>query len=118
LPLAEQALAVTLEARFWYGVGLARRSLGMILRAQGRYPEAEASLREAVEGFRSHRVPFEVARTRLELALLAHDSGDAAEAAAQLREAYRAFQDLGAKRYAERAEQAARELSVSLALAS
>jgi class 3 adenylate cyclase/tetratricopeptide (TPR) repeat protein len=117
-PIAEQALAVTLEARFWYGVGLARRSLGMIFRAQGRHDEAATHLREAVEGFRSHRVPFEVARTRLELALLAHDSGDASEAAMQLREAYRTFQELGAQRYAERSEQIAREISVPLARAS
>ena len=118
LPIAEQAVAVTLEARFWYGLGLARRSLGMICRVLGRHDEAREHLREAVEGFRSHRVPFEVARTRLELALLAHDSGDAAEAAAQLREAHRAFQELGAHRYVERSEQAARDLSVSLARAS
>lgn len=118
LPIAEQAVAVTLEARFWYGLGLARRSLGMICRAQGRHDEALAHLHEALEGFRSHRVPFEAARTRLELALLAHDRGGASEAAAQLREAYRAFQELGAKRYVEKAEQIARDLSVSLALAS
>jgi class 3 adenylate cyclase/tetratricopeptide (TPR) repeat protein len=118
LPIAEQAVAVTLETRFWYGVGLARRSLGMICRVQERRDEAQAHLHDAVEGFRSHRVPFEVARTRLELALLAHDGGDASEAAAQLRQAHRAFQELGAQRYVERAEQVARELSVSLALAS
>ena len=90
----------------------------MICRAQGRYEEARAHLLEAVEGFRSHRVPFEVARTRLELALLAHAEGNGSEAAAQLREAHGAFQELCAQRYADRAEQVARELSVSLALAS
>ena len=81
----------------------------MICRALGRHDEAREHLQEAVEVFRSHRVPFEVARTRLELALLAHDTGDAAETAAQLRESYRAFQELCAQRYVERAEQAAQE---------
>jgi tetratricopeptide (TPR) repeat protein len=117
-PIAEQAIAVTLEARFWYGLGLAQRGLGMICRVQGRFDEARTHLREALEGFRSHRVPFEVARTRLEMALLAHAEGDALEAGTQLREAYRAFHELGAQRYVERAEQVARELSLSLARAS
>jgi class 3 adenylate cyclase/tetratricopeptide (TPR) repeat protein len=116
--LAEQALAVTRETRFWYGVGLAQRSVGMIARELGRLAEAEEHLREAVEGFRSHRVPFEVARTRLELALLAHAKGDASETAAQLREAHRAFEELGAQRYVERSEQMARELAIPLARAS
>jgi class 3 adenylate cyclase/tetratricopeptide (TPR) repeat protein len=116
--LAQQALAVTREARFWYGVGLAQRSVGMIARELGKLAEAEESLREAIEGFRAHRVPFEVARTRLELALLAHAKGDVSETAAQLREAHHNFQELGAKRYVERAEQMARELAVPLARAS
>lgn len=118
LPIAEQAVAVTLEARFWYGLGLARRSLGMICHALGRHGEAQAHLREAIEVFQAHRVPFEVARTRLELALLAHDGGDSVEAAMRLREAHGVFRELGAQRYVERAEQIARELSVSLARAS
>ncbi|HWM90071.1 MAG TPA: adenylate/guanylate cyclase domain-containing protein [Thermoanaerobaculia bacterium] len=116
--MARQALEVTQGSRFWYGAGLARRVLGRIACTLGHHAEAEDHLREALEGFRSLGVPFEVARTHLDLALLAHAREDAAETAAELSEAHRAFLDLGVPRYAERAERIARELAVPLALAS
>jgi len=115
---AREALEVTRESRFRYGVGLAQRVRGRIARMQGRFQEAEEHLYEALDGFRSLEVPFEVAQTRLDLALLAHAGNDRRETAVQLSEAHRAFVELGVPRYAERAERIARELAVPLALAS
>jgi class 3 adenylate cyclase/tetratricopeptide (TPR) repeat protein len=115
---AREALEVTGESRFRYGAGLAQRVRGRIARLQGRHKEAEDRLREALDGFLSLEVPFEVAQTRLDLALLAHAGEDRREAAVQLSEAYRAFVELGVPRYAEKAERIARELAVPLALAS
>ncbi|MFP5285562.1 MAG: ATP-binding protein, partial [Thermoanaerobaculia bacterium] len=69
---ARQALELTRESRFRYGAGLAQRVRGRIARLQERLKEAEDHLMEALDGFRSLEVPFEVAQTRLDLALLAH----------------------------------------------
>ncbi|MFL6293736.1 MAG: ATP-binding protein [Thermoanaerobaculia bacterium] len=115
---AREALEVTRESRFRYGVGLAQRVQGRIARAQGRHQEAEEHLREALEELRSLEVPFEVAQTRLDLALLAHAREDREETVAQLSEAHRAFVELGVPKYAEKAERVARELAVPLALVS
>ena len=115
---AQAALEATRGTRFWYGVGLARRILGRILRVQGHHAEAEEQLREALEGFRSLEVPFEMAHTRVDLAFLAHAQDDRSEAAVQLSEAHRVFQQLGVRIYADRTEQVARKLAVPLALAS
>jgi class 3 adenylate cyclase/tetratricopeptide (TPR) repeat protein len=109
--LAQRALDVTREARFWYGIGLAQQTLGRVAHAQGRWAEAEEHLRQAVEGFRSLQVPFEVARTRLDLASLAHARGDTAEASAQLAEARRAFVELRVPIHVQKAEGIARELA-------
>jgi tetratricopeptide (TPR) repeat protein len=115
---AREALEVTRESRFRYGAELAQRVRGRIARLQGRHEEAEDRLREALDGFRSLEVPFEVAQTRLDLALVAHAREDRREAAMQLSEAYRVFVELGVPKYAEKAERIARELAVPLALAS
>ncbi|HET9225924.1 MAG TPA: adenylate/guanylate cyclase domain-containing protein [Thermoanaerobaculia bacterium] len=116
--VARQALTVTREARFWYGVGLAQRICGRIARIQGRFAEAEERLRKALDGFRSLEVPFEEAKTRLDLAVLAHARENRGEAAVQLSEAHRTFVQLGVPQYAEKAERIAEELAVPLALAS
>jgi tetratricopeptide (TPR) repeat protein len=116
--LAEEALEVTRESGFRYGIVLANRALGQIARGRGRDSEAEDHLREALAGFQSLQVPFETARTRLDLALLAHGRGDAAQAATQLAEAHRDFVALGVPRYVERAERMACDLAVPLAPAS
>ncbi len=107
--LAAQALAVTREASFWYGVGLAQRILGEITRVQGRPGEAGEHLREALERFEALQVPFEVARTRLDLAMLAGEATP--EAASHLAEARRAFVRLNVPRYVEKVDNLARELA-------
>jgi class 3 adenylate cyclase/tetratricopeptide (TPR) repeat protein len=118
LDAAHRALEVTRESGFRYGVALAQRVRGRIAREQGRSEEAAEHLGEALEGFRSLEVPFEVAQTRFDLALLAHARGDREKASAQLLEAHRTFLELGVPRHVEKAERIARELAVPLELVS
>ncbi|HEX9944664.1 MAG TPA: adenylate/guanylate cyclase domain-containing protein [Thermoanaerobaculia bacterium] len=112
---ARRALAVTAEVRFGYGMGLAGRALGRVKRAQGDLAQARHRLEGALEEFLSLQVPFEVARTRLDLAELAHAEGNPIEAAGFLTEARRTFEELKVPAYVERASKLARELGLPLA---
>jgi class 3 adenylate cyclase/tetratricopeptide (TPR) repeat protein len=107
--LACEALAVTEGVKFRYGSGMAQRALGRIARAAGDLAEAGRWLGDALESFRAIQAPFEMARTRLDLALLA--GAGSAEAALHLGQARRLFADLGLPRYAEEAERLAGELA-------
>jgi class 3 adenylate cyclase/tetratricopeptide (TPR) repeat protein len=106
--LAEEALATTQGVKFRYGSGMAQRALGRIAQAGDR-EGARAWFEEALESFRSIQAPFEVARTRLDLALLAGSGSE--EAARQLGEARRIFAELRVPVYVERAERLAAELA-------
>ncbi|HEY0510329.1 MAG TPA: adenylate/guanylate cyclase domain-containing protein [Thermoanaerobaculia bacterium] len=112
--LARRALAATTAVEFGYGSGLARRALGRVARAQGDPAAARRWLEEAQEGFLALRVPFEVARTRLDLAELTHSEGLSTEAAGLLEEARRTFSELRVSRYAERTERMAEEMALPL----
>jgi class 3 adenylate cyclase/tetratricopeptide (TPR) repeat protein len=107
--LAQEALAVTEGVRFRYGSGMAQRALGRIARAAGDPAEARRWFGEALESFLAIQAPFEVARTRLDLALAA--GAGAEEAALQLGEARRLFAELRLPRYAAEADQLAGELA-------
>ncbi|MBW8873327.1 MAG: AAA family ATPase [Acidobacteria bacterium] len=109
--LAREALAVTGEVRFRYGSGMAQRALGRVARAAGDREEAEKWLQEALESFRAIEASFEVARTRLDLALLAGAGSEAA--AGQLGEARRLFAELGLPVYVERTDRLAGELAAA-----
>ncbi|HVG09676.1 MAG TPA: adenylate/guanylate cyclase domain-containing protein [Thermoanaerobaculia bacterium] len=104
---ALRAIEVTGEVRFWYGLALAHRALGRVLVAGADHEGAAEHFRQALKGFADLQVPFEVARTRLNLALLARDLDDAEEAGRELAEAYRVFSQLRTPRYMERVEQLA-----------
>ncbi|MFL6193861.1 MAG: adenylate/guanylate cyclase domain-containing protein [Thermoanaerobaculia bacterium] len=109
---ARRALAVTLEVRFGYGAGLARRSLGRVLRVRRDLAQARTYLQGAVDDFLNLQVPFEVARTRLDLAELAHAEGDLAGAAELLDQVRNAFEDLKVPRYLEQASRIAERLAI------
>jgi hypothetical protein len=57
---------------------------------------------------------FEVARTRLDLAALAHARGQSTACAEHLAEAHREFQALAVPRWVERAEACARDWGIVL----
>ncbi len=89
--------------------------MGRIAAAAGDSDEAEARLEEALEGFLELQVPFEVARTRLDLAKLAHAGGRKHEAVEQLRQARAVFLALKVPRYAEQAKALADRMGVAFA---
>jgi class 3 adenylate cyclase/tetratricopeptide (TPR) repeat protein len=115
---ALEALAITREAKFLYGVGLAQRALGRIARGSGDLAAAGAPLREALETFTALEVPFEVARTHLDLAELAHARGEPAGAAREIDLARRLFTELGFLPYGERLVRLSAELTQPLPLAA
>lgn len=110
--LGQQALVVTQQANFLLGVGLARRALGRVSLGEGDPATAKSHLEEALGIFTSLEVPFEAARTRLDLVRWAHHSGKRELALATLRQAHRSFTELGAARYVERAGAMAERLGL------
>jgi class 3 adenylate cyclase/tetratricopeptide (TPR) repeat protein len=110
--LGLQALKITEEAQFRYGVGLAQRALGRMARGSRDLPAAEARLREALTTFATLEVPFEVARTHLDLAELAHAQGTPVVAAREIDLAHRGFAELGLRRHQERAARLSAELAL------
>jgi class 3 adenylate cyclase/tetratricopeptide (TPR) repeat protein len=109
LGLAREALAATEAVQFHYGSGMAQRVLGRIARAAGDREAAATWLQKALETFLTLEAPFEVARTRLDLTLLAGACSEAA--AGQLGEARRLFAELELPVYVEKAERLAVELA-------
>ena len=80
----------TLAGKAW-----AERTLGRIALERGAVAEADARLAIALDVFSRIPVPFEAARTRLDLAGVAHHRGDDATATAHLARAAEAFVRLG-----------------------
>ncbi|HSG39949.1 MAG TPA: hypothetical protein VLE27_09960, partial [Thermoanaerobaculia bacterium] len=113
--VAQEALAASEGSNFRYGVGFAQRTLGRIAFQAADYTEAKTWLDRALESFRAIEALFEIGRTHLDLALLAHVEGDCQEASLQLGGAYRLFVELRVPKYVEKAEGLAGELEVSLA---
>jgi class 3 adenylate cyclase/tetratricopeptide (TPR) repeat protein len=111
--MARQALAVTSEVKFGYGIGLAQRALGCVARERRDRGGARRRLEEAMAQFQMLRVPFEVARTQLALAALARCEERNDEAAERLAEARNTFAELGVTRYVERADQMIGELPLT-----
>jgi tetratricopeptide (TPR) repeat protein len=112
--LARQALAVTSEVKFGYGIGLALRALGSVALERKDCVEARQRLEAASAQFEMLRVSFEVARTQLELVALARSEGRIDEAVERLAQARNTFIELGVPRYVERADQMNVELSLPL----
>jgi tetratricopeptide (TPR) repeat protein len=114
--LAEESLTLLPPARFPYSSWSTERTLGRIARAEGALGEADARLARALAGFEAVEAAFEAARTRLDLADVAHARGEAEAAAGHLAAARRAFIRLEVPRYVERAAAFARRLGVILPL--
>ncbi|MBI4640602.1 MAG: tetratricopeptide repeat protein, partial [Candidatus Tectomicrobia bacterium] len=112
--LALQALEITRTTKFWYAVGLAQRTLGRIALTRAALPEAETSLKEALGTFTSIEARFELGRTHLDFARLAHAQDDREVLTTHLTKAHFLFRALQVPKYVERAEQLAREFGVPL----
>ncbi len=99
----ERGLQVAMGAEYWYAVGCAHRVVGRIMRDWGRADEARRTFELAVTTFERSGAVFEGARTRLELAEVAHQLGDRRRARGELTAAARAFRALNERAYRDRA---------------
>ena len=110
---ARRALHVAMEARVHVAAGWARLVLGRIANDAGGHGEAEEHLRQALDTFASIHSRYEMARTRLDLAVALHGRGDAEGARTSLVEALDVFSKLDVPVYVRRAEALARDLGLS-----
>jgi DNA-binding NtrC family response regulator/tetratricopeptide (TPR) repeat protein len=114
LELASQGLELARATGTLEGIGWAERTLGHIAQARGALGDAEDHLREALRAFEVVEAAFEVARTRFDLAALAHVRGNPEGTGAYLGEARRRFGTLGLPRWVEQVDERARDWGVSL----
>ena len=88
---------------------MGRRARSATSRRRGARSATRTTIsREALRAFEAVEAEFEIARTRLDLAELAHARGDASATAAHLAEAARRFRALGVPRWVERVEERVR----------
>jgi tetratricopeptide (TPR) repeat protein len=99
----ERLLRLAEETRLAWGTAGAWRVLGNVARATGDAAASAARLTRALELFEAVPAPFEVARTRLDLAALALAGGGDPRARDWLVEAERVFRAAGAPAHAARA---------------
>ncbi len=112
--LALKALERSTELKVLLGIGLSKRAVGQIAQAQDDLAEAETHLIEALQTFASTGARFELGRTHLDLAALAHAEGNREARATHLKEAHDLFTALRVPKYVERAEQLSRQFGGSL----
>jgi tetratricopeptide (TPR) repeat protein len=110
---AREALGVARETGALFSTALALRELGRITLATSEADEAGSRLAEAVQVFSAMGARHEVARTRLDLARVAHAAGDSAAVTAHLRAARTTFEALAVPRYVELTDKLASELGVA-----
>lgn len=113
--LAADGLHLTRDVGFSYGIGIAQRLLGRLLQASETYAEAETCLKDALQTFTEMQARFEIGRTQLALAELAHVWQQPEVARQHLQTAYHLFRSLEIARYTEQCVQRARAYGTSLA---
>jgi len=109
---AAHARAANLEIRAAWGAALATQTLGRIALARNELREAAKYLETASEMFTATSARFDLARTALERAKVAHACGQRADATARLQEAREGFRAVKAPRHLERTEHLARALGI------
>lgn len=111
---ALRAVELARQVGHWYAVGWAERVLGRLAAGAGAVADAESYLKGALRTLSSVGARFEVARTRLDLAELAHTTGDHALVVEHLRAAHREFRELRVRKYLTQTARVARALNVHL----
>jgi class 3 adenylate cyclase/tetratricopeptide (TPR) repeat protein len=112
--LAQQGLSIARKVNFLYGVGVAQRVLGRAAQTRGALVEAGTSLQEALQTFTIMQARFEVGRTHLALAQLAHRQENQGAATQYLQAAHDLFRAVQVPRYLERTLQCARAFGLCL----
>jgi tetratricopeptide (TPR) repeat protein len=98
-----KALDVSTDIQFLLGVGLSKQVLGRIACAQGDMSEATRNFDDAIVNFGLIGARFELARTHLDLAMLAQSEGDGNGLRKQARQAEELFSALQVPKYVDRA---------------
>jgi DNA-binding SARP family transcriptional activator len=111
--LAVEVLALSRMLDTRTAGALAERALGRIAIDQGAVGEAETRLAAALEVFSSVPVPFEAARTHLDLVETAHWRDDAVSATAHLEQAAGGFARLRLPTWFARTTELARQLGLA-----
>ena len=112
--LASQALDISQDIKYWYGVGVAQHTLGRIALSEGSLADAERFLHEAQQTFATIQCRYWVARNHLDQAALAHAQVNPEAAASHLQEAKALFTALELPKFIKRAEDIAAEYRVPL----
>jgi tetratricopeptide (TPR) repeat protein len=110
--VASHVLESCTDVKYLVGIGWAHQVLGRVAQAQGSLAEAERQLADALEALDLVQARFEMGRTNLFQASLAHAQGRDDEAAAHASEARSLFKKLRVPRCLERAEQLGGELAL------
>jgi transcriptional regulator with AAA-type ATPase domain/predicted ATPase len=108
--LAGEGLSLTRETRYMLAVGWGQRLLGRIDQASGRLAEADGCLHQAGETFAAIDARFELARTHLDRARLAHRRSQDEAARVHLAEARALFTVLRLQTHLERTDELAQRL--------
>jgi tetratricopeptide (TPR) repeat protein len=113
--LASQALDISQDIKYWFGVGVAQHTLGRIALSEGSLADAERFLHEAQQTFATIQCRYWVARNHLDQAALAHTQDNPQAAASHLQEAKATFIALRLSKYIKLTENFASEYRVPLA---
>lgn len=113
-----RALETSTATQYLLGVGYSKLLLGRIAQVQRNLPEARRHLSEALRTFSILGARFEVGRTHLDLAALAHSEGNLEAATSSLRLAHDLFTALRIPKYIERAGRYGDDFGVSVSVCS
>lgn len=112
--VAHEALDVSTKTQFLMGVGLAKQVLGRLAHSRVDLADAERDLNEAAAALTAVGARFELARTKLELGVVAIAQGKEDAAATNFYEARSMFTALQAPKYVARTDQLSAQLGVAL----
>lgn len=111
---AFEGLELNQDVSHPYGAGLTHRVLGRIALARGDTATAGQYLQDALHAFTAMEARYDLARTHLDLAFLAHTQSNPDTVTTHLSRAYTGFKALLAPKWAEKTEQLAQEYGVRL----
>ena len=100
--VVREALDTSTKMQFAIGIGLSQQTLGRIALAEQEFTSAERELHAALAALTAVGATFEIARTRLALARLAHVTGDEASSREHDAQALHLLAELGIDREAIR----------------